>query len=142
MNWSNEVFYDNQLTANETVKDITLHDICPNLKHNHVLNSPIFMINMDGEKERTREKLEDYSFTNKDEAQVVSDYVLRLIVDLGLDAKQIAVIAPYYAQIEELRRSIRFPVDVNTVDAFQGHEREVVIFCLVRDNNEGMESCD
>ncbi|CEO43064.2 Helicase ATP-binding domain-containing protein [Caenorhabditis elegans] len=137
MNWSNEVFYENQLTAHSTVSDITLRDICPNLPEDHVLNNPIMMINMENVKDRSHEEFESHSFTNTDELNLVTEYVNRLVVDLGINPKAIAVISPYYAQIEKLRRSIPFRVDVNTVDAFQGHERQVVIFCLVRDNDEG-----
>ncbi|CAI2302488.1 unnamed protein product [Caenorhabditis sp. 36 PRJEB53466] len=137
MRWSNEVFYENQLTAHPSVASITLNDVCPNVPKDHVLNNPIFMIDMDRNRERTHESFEGHSFTNLDETAVVRDYVERLVVDVGLDAKEIAVIAPYYAQIEKIREAIRFPIGVNTVDAFQGHERQVVIFCLVRDNKEG-----
>ncbi|EGT45138.1 CBN-SMG-2 protein [Caenorhabditis brenneri] len=137
MHWSNEVFYDNQLRANERVANITLSDLSTTLPADHVFNSPIFMIDMAKVGDRSQEATHSHSFKNTDELKIITEYVNRLVCDLGINPKDIAVIAPYYAQIEEIRRFMPFHVDVNTVDAFQGHEREVVIFCLVRDNTEG-----
>lgn len=57
-----------------------------------------------------------------------------------------AVISPYQAQIHLLRhyikcsqklRPIRRRITVETVDAFQGQERDVVILSLVRANDQG-----
>uniref|UniRef100_A0A1I7TTK4 Helicase ATP-binding domain-containing protein n=1 Tax=Caenorhabditis tropicalis TaxID=1561998 RepID=A0A1I7TTK4_9PELO len=120
MSWSNKTFYENQLIANPNIADITLSDICPNLPSDHVLNNPILMIDMKEVKNRSQEKLESHSFTNTDELKVITDYVSRLVCNLGVDSSSIAVIAPYFAQIEQIRRYIPFRVDVNTVDAFQG----------------------
>lgn len=138
MHWSNEVFYENQLTAHPTVSNIKLSDICSNLPVNHVLNNPIFMIDMKNIEDRSQEGIRSHSFINTDELNIITNYVSRLVCDLGVDPVNIAVIAPYYAQIEKIRQHIPFRVDVNTVDAFQGHEREVVVFCIVRDNEEGV----
>lgn len=138
MHWSNEVFYENQLIAHPKVADITLNDVCPNLPKDHVINNPILMIDMKNVKDRSQEERELKSFTNSDELKIITDYVSRLVCDVGVDPSDIAVIAPYYAQIEQIRDYIPFRVDVNTVDAFQGHEREVVVFCIVRDNEEGL----
>ncbi|EFP01369.1 hypothetical protein CRE_23956 [Caenorhabditis remanei] len=138
MNWPNEIFYDNKLTAHSSVADITLRDICPDIPEGFVLNNPILMIDMEKFENKSQEEcLEPFSYSNTGEINVIKDYVIRLVTDVGVDPKDIAVIAPYYAQIERLRSEIPFRVDINTVDAFQGHEREVIIFCLVRDNDDG-----
>lgn len=50
----------------------------------------------------------------------------------SLESKKIAVIAPYRAQVRELRKVLSSNVSVNTVDAFQGKESDVVIFSLTR----------
>ncbi|EGT54026.1 hypothetical protein CAEBREN_31787 [Caenorhabditis brenneri] len=138
MHWPNEVFYDNQLRANERVANITLSELCTTLPADHVFNNPIFMIDMAKVRDRSQEATDSHSFKNTDELKIITEYVNRLVCDLGINPKDIAVIAPYYAQIEEIRRFMPFHVDVNTVDAFQGHEREVVIFCIVRDNTESI----
>ncbi|KAF1770490.1 hypothetical protein GCK72_002309 [Caenorhabditis remanei] len=121
MNWPNEIFYDNKLTAHSSVADITLRDICPNIPEGFVLNNPILMIDMEKFENKSQEEcLEPFSYSNTGEINVIKDYVIRLVADVGVDPKDIAVIAPYYAQIERLRSEIPFRVDINTVDAFQG----------------------
>lgn len=56
------------------------------------------------------------------------------------------VISPYRAQVQYLRglirrdeylRPLRQQITVNTVDAFQGQERDVILVSLVRANEEG-----
>jgi superfamily I DNA and/or RNA helicase len=54
----------------------------------------------------------------------------------------IGVISPYNAQVNLIKKLIRskqefegFPVEVSTVDGFQGREKEVIIISMVRSNN-------
>ena len=56
------------------------------------------------------------------------------------------IISPYRAQVQYLRslikrdeylRPLRKQITVNTVDAFQGQERDVILVSLVRSNDEG-----
>lgn len=56
------------------------------------------------------------------------------------------VISPYRAQVQHLRglirsddylRPLRPQITVNTVDAFQGQERDVIVLSMVRANDEG-----
>ena len=58
----------------------------------------------------------------------------------------VGIISPYRAQVQYLRRQIkqkeffkpyRSLISVNTVDGFQGQERDVVMISLVRANDEG-----
>ncbi len=52
--------------------------------------------------------------------------------------EQIAVIAPYSAQVRFLRdRCSSNDVEIDTVDGFQGREKEVVLISLVRSNSQG-----
>jgi superfamily I DNA and/or RNA helicase len=62
----------------------------------------------------------------------------RALLELGLPAAGLAVIAPYEAQVRLLRDLIPEPaVEVDTVDGFQGREKEAVLVSLVRSNAEG-----
>ena len=65
------------------------------------------------------------------------------ILDERLD---VGIISPYRAQVQHLRRLIskreyfkpfRQLITVNTVDGFQGQERDIVLISLVRSNDEG-----
>ena len=65
------------------------------------------------------------------------------ILDERLD---VGVISPYRAQVQYLRRLVknkeffkpyRHLISVNTVDGFQGQERDIILISLVRANDEG-----
>ena len=58
----------------------------------------------------------------------------------------VGIISPYRAQVQLLRRLIRKReffkpfrslISVNTVDGFQGQERDIIVISLVRNNDEG-----
>jgi superfamily I DNA and/or RNA helicase len=55
----------------------------------------------------------------------------------GVPPSDIAVIAPYAAQVRRLRELLPLPaLEVDSVDGFQGREKEAVVISLVRSNPE------
>jgi superfamily I DNA and/or RNA helicase len=65
------------------------------------------------------------------------------ILDERLD---VGIISPYRAQVQHLRQLVRKReffkpfrtlISVNTVDGFQGQERDIIVISLVRANDEG-----
>jgi ATP-dependent RNA/DNA helicase IGHMBP2 len=59
------------------------------------------------------------------------------LLELGVTPSDIAVIAPYAAQVRRLREEIETSgVEIDSVDGFQGREKEAVIVSLVRSNRE------
>lgn len=68
----------------------------------------------------------------------------------GKNRKNIGVISFYQMQVNELREAFRearrtydfsaIDVDINTVDRFQGKEKNIIITCLVRNNKRGKAS--
>lgn len=68
----------------------------------------------------------------------------------GKNRKTIGVISFYQMQVNELREAFRearrtydfsaIDVDINTVDRFQGKEKNIIITCLVRNNKRGKAS--
>ena len=65
------------------------------------------------------------------------------IIDERID---IGIISPYRAQVQYLRRMMmkkeffkpyRHLISINTVDGFQGQERDIILISLVRANGEG-----
>ena len=67
------------------------------------------------------------------------EHLLREQTDFG-------VISPYKAQVRLLRKylrnnrmlkPLRHQITINTVDGFQGQERDVILISMVRDNNSG-----
>lgn len=88
---------------------------------------------------------------NTDEAiltlQTLQQYVEKIGVSRILEERiDMAVISPYRAQVRYLRgllkrmpffKPLRKLITVNTIDGFQGSERDVVLISLVRSNAEG-----
>ena len=75
---------------------------------------------------------------NPGEAELAVSEALRLL-DRGVAAQDVAVIAPYDAQVQLLRQRLAGHPDleVDTVDGFQGREKEAVIVSLTRSNEAG-----
>src|SRR5205085_10519094 len=74
---------------------------------------------------------------NPQEASLVERKV-RALLDAGVAANDVAVIAPYAAQVRLLRDRLAVPgLEVDSVDGFQGREKEVVVLSLVRSNIDG-----
>ena len=76
------------------------------------------------------------SRANPEEAAIV----VRLVEDLlaaGVTPEAIGVITPYSAQAQGLRNALPPTIEVDTVDGFQGREKEAVVISLVRSNSQG-----
>ncbi|VDO76414.1 unnamed protein product [Heligmosomoides polygyrus] len=139
MQWSSREFYESRLVADESVAKITLSDISV-VPPSSLLNTPLLMINTDMAKEnecqKYREQPSQMSYKNLGEAELLIRYV-KILKSIGIAGKDIAVISPYFAQVAAMRDMMgNTDVSVNTVDSFQGQEREVVVFSMVRHNPE------
>jgi hypothetical protein len=77
---------------------------------------------------------------NPGEARLVS-LLVRALVDAGLAAADVGVITPYAAQSARLQAELADLVDggleVDSVDGFQGREKEAIVFSAVRSNTGG-----
>ena len=74
---------------------------------------------------------------NPSEGRLVLDKV-RQLTEAGVAASDIAVIAPYSAQVRWLREHAGDrSLEIDTVDGFQGREKEAILISLVRSNREG-----
>ncbi len=138
MQFSNQQFYDDLLEADESVASHTILDLLPDSKvrsPSDSLESPLVFVDtrhIDGN-ERTRTG--STSKENPVEAEIV-DFITSQILDLGILQRDIAVISPYDDQVDLLRRLIGMEeIEIDTVDGFQGREKEVVIVSLVRSNS-------
>ena len=88
-------------------------------------------------------KRETLSTYNLREAQLI----VKLLQKESLYGLSVGVIAPYRAQTELLNKTLRKSedlikyldqIDINSVDAFQGQERDIIYISLVRSNQEGV----
>jgi superfamily I DNA and/or RNA helicase len=74
---------------------------------------------------------------NRQEAEFVVVKV-REFLDAGISARDIAVVTPYGAQVRLLREMLAVPsLEIDSVDGFQGREKEAVVISLVRSNDKG-----
>ena len=119
-------FYDGELEHGETNRDKKINDLKPIVGH-HV---------------KGNEQLEDQTKSkyNIEESQLVASQV-RLLEMNGVSASNIGIITAYSAQIGKIanalsREKINNPEDVtiDTIDSFQGAERDAIIVSFVRSN--------
>ncbi len=136
MGFSSMEFYKNLLIADESVKSQTLSGI-RGVKKCADTAEPFIFIDTAGK--GFEEKLEEGSESryNPEEAQLVLDQ-LKKMLELGVPPKGIAVISPYSAQVRLLASQSPDPdIEIDSVDGFQGREKELVVVSLVRSNMEG-----
>ena len=77
------------------------------------------------------------SLRNEGEAQLICARVKELLA-VGLNPRELAVITPYRAQAAHIREVLGevADVEIDTVDAFQGREKDAVLLSMVRSNSE------
>ena len=141
MRFSSEWFYHGLLEA------------APEVRHRSLLDdvdAPLVWI--DAPTEAAEQFVgSSYGRINKTEASLTLQALHHYVERIGrhrLIAERVdfAIISPYRAQVQYLRnlvrhdemlRPLRKQITVNTVDAFQGQERDVVMVSLVRSNEQG-----
>lgn len=136
MAFSSEHFYGNTLIADESVRRHVLSDL-PRFLSDRISDDPVTFIDTAGTGWEEEIEPDGMSKRNPQEAELVLKQVNTLI-EAGLPASEIAVIAPYAAQVRWLREHAIFDrLEIDTVDGFQGREKEAVVISLVRSNKTG-----
>ena len=136
MGFSSRMFYKSKLIADESVKTGVLADRKSVVK-NPETQKPLLYIDTAGK--GFEEKLEPGSESrySPEEASLVAG-ILKQYLEWGVPASEIAVISPYSAQVRLLSTLIEAPgLEIDSVDGFQGREKDLVIVSLVRSNSEG-----
>lgn len=151
MRFSNQWFYNGKMTSANEIKHRSILDI----------DIPIEWVDTSSLSEDLKVSDEESAFCevltgsfgkiNVDEAMMtlstLQDYIEKIgisrITEENLD---IGVISPYRAQTQFIRKMIkqtaffkplRRLISVNTVDGFQGQERDIILISMVRSNDEG-----
>jgi len=136
MGFSSLEFYDAELEADPLVAGHRLCDL-PGVKACDLTEAPIHFIDTAGASYDEEPEPDGDSRRNPDEARVVAGKV-RALLDAGVPATDVAVIAPYSAQVRLLRDLLAVPgLEIDSVDGFQGREKEAVVVSLVRSNRDG-----
>lgn len=123
----NQEFYDGKLETAE-----------PN-RHWQIGNlDPVTAYQVDG----TERSARGHSWKNDRERQVVTQEVRRLCAE-DIAPSEIGVITPYHGQVDAIRSALGDSdveargTKVDTIDSFQGGEREAIIVSFVRSNDAG-----
>lgn len=141
MTFSSNVFYDGKLIA------------APEVRHRSILAWDIPLEWIDTKNMCFRESAirNGKSKISKEEADLLIEHLTTYIKNIGKERVRnenidFGIISPYKAQMYYLRhlikrnsflRSIRKQITVNTVDGFQGQERDVILISMVRNNDSG-----
>ena len=83
-------------------------------------------------------------YINHLEVTVIQSCLQRLNQEISAQGEKysIGIITPYRAQLELIRNRLKqiplshIEVDINTVDAFQGSQRDIIIYSTVRSSNQ------
>ncbi len=139
MEFSNQQFYGGKLTAHESVID-----------HRLTIDNGEAVAFVDtagcGFEEQVVEVLGRFpSRFNPEEYFILREHLLQLIEFYEAhEVPTIAIISPYREQVTFIQNAIQddimlrdLPINVNTIDGFQGQERDVVYISLVRSNVKG-----
>ena len=145
MRFSSDYFYQGQVECAPEVKYRGILD----------LDTPIVWLNPEEltDQPTVREEFVGVTFgrINKTEARItliaLQSYFEKIgkqrILDEHID---VGIISPYRAQVQYIRQLIkkkeffkpyRHLITVNTVDGFQGQERDIIVISMVRANEEG-----
>ena len=141
MRFSSDWFYGGQVESAPTVSHRSVLD----------LDTPIQWIDINDDDAREEFIGESFGRINRTEARLT---ILALQQYFGRISKQrlldehidVGIISPYRAQVQLLRQMVRRSeylkpfrhlISVNTVDGFQGQERDIIVISLVRSNDEG-----
>ena len=141
MQFSSDWFYHGELEA------------APEVRHRSILDldAPISWVDTSEMDFKEQFVGETFGRINKDEANLLLQELQAYINKIGgeriLDERiDFGIISPYKAQVQYLRGKIkgnealqpyRHLFTVNTVDGFQGQERDVIFISLVRANEDG-----
>jgi superfamily I DNA and/or RNA helicase len=133
-------FYDGQLRAHETVAGHTLLDLELEVEEVLKAGAPLDALDTAGAGHDEQRGEGSDSRDNPGEAALVSR-VVRRAVDSGLSPDDIGVITPYAAQAALIAAALADVVEqgleVDSVDGFQGREKELIVVSAVRSNPLG-----
>ena len=131
MKFPNSEFYNNNLKSDSSVDDININDIINSDGYEEAL---LFLDTSNVRDNEERHLKDSKSIVNKLEADIAVN-VARDYLNAGIDEDSIGIISPYSDQVKIIQD--RTPVEVKTVDGFQGREKEIIIISTVRSNYDG-----
>jgi superfamily I DNA and/or RNA helicase len=136
MDFSSREFYEGSLVADASVAGHRLCDL-PRVEASPMTEGPLMFVDTAGSNMNEQLEQDGESKLNPGEGKLISRFAGEL-VDAGVQRDQIAIIAPYAAQVRWLRNRPELRgIEIDTVDGFQGREKEAVLITLTRSNDRG-----
>ena len=131
MKFPNSEFYNNSLKSDSSVNDINIKDL---INSEYSEEALLFIDTSDVEDNKENHLKDSKSIINELEAELAintaNDYITA-----GVSEEDIGIISPYADQVKIIQDET--PVEVKTVDGFQGREKEIIIISTVRSNDNG-----
>ena len=149
MRFSSHYFYDGQVESAPDVKFRSILDMDIPMTW---IDTSEFELPPDSQISFKEEFVgESFGRINKAEAELtllaLQNYFNKIGKQRLLDERiDVGIISPYRAQVQLLRRMLmkweffkpfRRQISINTVDGFQGQERDIIVISMVRSNDEG-----
>ncbi len=123
--------YDGALRAHPSVAERRLELAAPDAE------IPFLFIDTAGKGFSEERDDDSASLRNPGEGELALAHA-RSLLDAGLPPSELALVTPYAAQALWLRGHSPNPeIEIDTIDAFQGREKDVVLLTLVRSNDSG-----
>ncbi|MEM7029427.1 MAG: AAA domain-containing protein [Chloroflexota bacterium] len=134
--FASQSFYEGRLESDPSVAHHVLSDL-PHVTENDLTETPIHFIDTAGASYDEALEPDGESRLNPLEAELILKKCQDL-AEIGVLETDMAIITPYAAQVRLLRQQLGpSNVEVDTVDGFQGREKEAILISLVRSNPTG-----
>jgi predicted DNA helicase len=139
LNFSNQEFYDNKILSDLSIKERSKI-------YKPMFESSIVFVDTAGTGYEESQSNESESIRNEGEANFLVSLLEQMQEQLELKDNEIGIIAPYREQIKkikEIRASTSQSsntieeIEINTVDSFQGREKDIILLSMTRSNDDG-----
>lgn len=131
MKFPNKEFYNNGLKSDTSVDEIKIDDLLNSNNHEEAL---LFINTSNVDNNREAHLKDSKSIMNRLESEIAVR-IAKDYLDAGISEEDIGIIIPYADQVKVIQE--KTPVEVKTVDGFQGREKEIIIISTVRSNDDG-----
>ena len=131
MKFPNKEFYNNGLKSDASVDEIKIDDLLNSNNHEEAL---LFINTSNVDNNREAHLKDSKSIMNQLESEIAVR-IAKDYLDAGISEEDIGIISPYADQVKVIQE--KTPVEVKTVDGFQGREKEIIIISTVRSNDDG-----
>jgi len=136
MEFSSLEFYEAELVAAASVESHLLREL-PGVSGDAPADAALEFIDTAGAGYEEEVEPDGQSRMNRREADLAAAKV-RALLAAGVAASDIGVITPYAAQARLLAEKLPIEgLEIDTVDGFQGREKEAIVISLVRSNESG-----